>query len=77
MAQLTIYLPDDLESKARRVAKAERTTVSRWVAQQVSRRLSDSWPPEVLAAAGAVADFPDLETIRAGYGKDTKREKIR
>jgi hypothetical protein len=77
MAQLTIYLPDDVENKARRAAKANRTTVSRWVAEQISRSLRDSWPPEVLQAAGAFPDFPDLSEIRAGQAKAVEREKLR
>ena len=35
MAQITIYLPDEIESKVRKAAKARRTSVSRWIADQV------------------------------------------
>ena len=74
MAQLTIYLPDKLEAKARRAAKAKRESVSRWIADQIERGLTDSWPPTVLRAAGAVPDFPDLADLRKSYGKDAPRE---
>ncbi|HEY7333377.1 MAG TPA: hypothetical protein VH639_00740 [Bryobacteraceae bacterium] len=76
MAQLTIYLPDQLESKARKAAKAKHESVSRWIAGQIERGLSRAWPKEVLDAAGAVPDFPSLEDLRKGYGKDAAREPM-
>jgi hypothetical protein len=35
-------------------------------------------PPEVLALLGSWNDddFPDLDTIRSGYGSDCKREAL-
>ena len=77
MAQLTIYLPDDIENKARRAAKAKRMSVSRWVADQVAESIQGDWPKGVLDAAGAFRDFPSLEEIRKGYGADVSRERLK
>jgi hypothetical protein len=74
MAQITIYLPDEIENKARKAAKAKGTSVSRWIAQRVSDSLNNAWPKGVLDAAGAFPDFPSVEEIRKGYGKDSRRE---
>ncbi|HEV3330347.1 MAG TPA: hypothetical protein VG096_05160 [Bryobacteraceae bacterium] len=76
MAQITIYLPDDLEKQARKAAKAHRQPVSRWIADQLARTLEDRWPKGVLAAAGALPDFPSLRQVRKGYGRDTRREPV-
>ena len=76
MAQITIYLPDDVEHKARKAAKAEGKSVGRWVADQVVHALDESWPKGVLEAAGALRDFPDMEEIRKGGGKDMPRESL-
>ncbi len=76
MAQVTIYLPDEIESKARKAGKAEGESVSRWVADQVIQKLRSTWPDSGLKAAGAVPDFPSMEEIRAGYGRDLPRETI-
>lgn len=76
MAQITIYLPDDLEKQARKAAKALRKPVSRWIADQLVQSLEDRWPKGVLAAAGALPDFPDLQIIRKGYGRDATREPV-
>jgi hypothetical protein len=76
MAQITIYLPDEIEAKARKAAKAKRESVSRWIAVQIQHSLSDTWPKGVLDAAGALPEFPTLEKIRKGYGKDAVRETL-
>jgi hypothetical protein len=76
MSQITIYLPDAVENKARKAAKANGKSVSRWIADQVLQNLSDVWPEGVLDAAGALPDFPSLEEIRRGYGDDMPRESL-
>ena len=74
MAQITIYLPDEVEAKARKAAKAKGESVSRWIAGQVLNSLQQSWPKAVLEAAGALPDFPDLTELRKSLGKDAPRE---
>jgi hypothetical protein len=73
MSRIAIYLPDDAEKLAREAAKAKRTSVSRWVAEQVVSHLEDAWPEGVLNAAGAIPDFPSLKVIRKGHGRDAQR----
>ena len=58
-------------------AKAKRSSVSRWIAEQLAGRLEDAWPDGVLNAAGAIPDFPSLKEIRKGYGRDAHRESLR
>jgi hypothetical protein len=77
MAQFTIYLPDDVENKARKAAQAGRKSVSRWIADQVIHNLDDTWPKGVLDAAGVLPDFPGLKEIRKGYGRDVPRESVK
>jgi hypothetical protein len=74
MSRLTIYLPDDIATRATEAAKAQRVSVSRWIAEQAVRHLDDTWPEGVLNAAGAIPDFPSLLEIRRGYGPDARRE---
>jgi hypothetical protein len=76
MAQITIYLPDDLEKQARKAAKAHRLPFSRWIADQLVKSLRDEWPKGVLDAAGALPDFLDPRIIRKGYGRDVAREPL-
>ena len=76
MAQVTIYLADDLEAQARKAAKAEGTSLGRWVAGQIAEKVKNVWPPEVLAALGSFPDLADQATLRDGDGTDVARENF-
>ena len=76
MAQLTIYLPDAIEDRARKAAKKDGKSVSRWIAERVLQDLQGAWPKAVLDAAGALPDFPPLRKIRKGQGRDVPRESL-
>jgi hypothetical protein len=76
VAQVTIYLPDDVEASARKAAKLRGTSLGRFIADQVNETLKNTWPPEVLAAIGSIPEFPDAKTLRKGYGKDSRRETL-
>jgi hypothetical protein len=76
MAQVTIYLADEVEAQARKAAKIRGTSLGRWIAEQVAEKVKNTWPPEVLAAIGSFPDFPELKSIRSGYGKDAARERL-
>lgn len=76
MSQVTIYLADDLEARARKIADRQGTSLGRWIAEQVAKKVKDSWPPEVLAAIGSFPDFPDMADLHAGYGDDAARESL-
>jgi hypothetical protein len=76
MAQITLYLPDEVEHKAREAAKAQKTSVSRWIADQIKHSVEKSLPQSWIEAAGAFPDFPQAEELRKGYGKDAPRESV-
>jgi len=75
MAHLTIYLSADVAKRVRKAAKAANVSVSKWVAERVSKSVETSWPPEFLALAGKFPDFPDAD-LRKGYGEDVPRERL-
>ncbi len=74
MANITIYLPDAIEKKARKAAKAKQQPLSRWIAEQLAKSIEGGWSQEFLEAAGSLPDFPDSESLRSGYGPDAPRE---
>jgi hypothetical protein len=76
MAHLTIYLTDDVERRVRKAAKAAKVSVSKWVADRVTKSVETSWPPEFLALAGAFPEFPDTDELRKGNGEDLTRESL-
>jgi hypothetical protein len=66
MAQLTIYLPDEVEKKVRLEARRAKKSVSAYIADLATRqdsRLSDAaWAREVAKLYGSwVGPFPDLD----------------
>lgn len=76
VAHLTIYLSDDVETQVRKAAKEAKVSVSKWVADRVTKSIERSWPAEFLSLAGAFPDFPEADQLRKGYGVDVPRENL-
>jgi len=76
MGQVTIYLDDENEQRLRSAAAAAGMPVSRWVAALIQEKTRTEWPDSVRQLAGAWADFPDPEALRAGMGEDMPRESF-
>ena len=76
MANITIYLPDEVEKRVRAAAATEGAPVSRWIAKRLAELVESAWPAEFLKLAGAFPDFPEEADLRAGYGSDAAREPL-
>ena len=76
MAQVTIYLEDDVVNKMKIAAKESSISQSKWVSNLIRNRVSSQWPDSVKALAGSWVDMPDAETIREGFGQDASRESF-
>ena len=76
MAQITIYLDDEAVARVKKAAKAEKKSVSKWVAGKIDEQPERAWSEEFLSLRGAFKDFPLAEEIRANHGADSPREKL-
>ena len=76
MGQVTIYLDEKTEEQARAAARAERMSLSRWVAERIQRPGRGEWPASVRALAGAWTDLPAAEKIRKSHAKDIARGRL-
>ena len=76
MGQVTIYIDAETEKQARESARAEGLSLSKWVADRISRHSQREWPASVRELAGAWADLPSAELIRRREGKDIERERM-
>jgi hypothetical protein len=76
MGQVTIYLDDDTESKARAAATSEGVSLSKWVAGRIERSARAEWPAFVRDLAGAWSDLPSAEQLRKGKARDLQRERL-
>jgi hypothetical protein len=61
MPQVTLYLDEETDAKARAAAAAAGVSYSRWVAEIIRSRTRDQWPEQIRALAGSVRDFPRRE----------------
>lgn len=76
MAQVTIYLDSEAETRAKDAAKASNVSLSKWIADLIREKTDSSWPDSVRRLAGAWPDFPELGDIRAKPEKDVEREAL-
>jgi hypothetical protein len=76
MGQVTIYIDDKTEQKARASARAEGLSLSKWVAGRIQRRARREWPEAVRVLAGAWGDLPSAGRLRRPGAKDLPRERL-
>jgi len=76
MGQVTVYLDDDTEAKARAAAASKGVSLSKWVAERIERGARAEWPAFVRDLEGAWADLPSAEQLRKGQGKDFRRGRL-
>jgi hypothetical protein len=74
MAQLTLYLDDQLQTKLRQAAEQRKVSQSQFVAELIRKATADEWPPGALDWIGSMPDFPTAEELRAGLPPDLPRE---
>ncbi len=73
MAQVTLYIDADTQQRLREAAARRKVSQSQFVAELIRRATAAEWPPEVLALAGSLPDFPLAEELRAGQPPDVER----
>ncbi len=74
MAQVTIYLPEELESKIKKTAASLDLSLSKFITTVLEQKIRDEWSEESRRLAGAWKDFPTLEEIRETQAEDVRRE---
>lgn len=76
MGQVTIYLDEDTERRAKKAARSEGVSLSKWIALALRAKTATAWPKEVLDLEGAWPDFPELEELRRVAPADARREEL-
>ena len=76
MAQITLYIDEATQVRLREAAASRKVSQSQFVAELIRGATSTDWPPEVLALAGSVPDFPLAEELRAGQPPDAERVSL-
>ena len=73
MAQISLYIDDATQARLRDAAALRKVSQSQFVADLIRKATASEWPPEVLALAGAIPDFPLADELRAGLAPDAER----
>jgi len=76
MAQVTIYIPNDLESQIKEMAKSLNISISKFISTILEQKVKNEWSNESRKLGGSWDDFPTLEEIRANQGQDVQREEF-
>ncbi len=76
MAQVTLYLDDDVQSLMDEAVKASGLSRSRWVSELIRRQVRQQWPADILAMAGSFPDFPLREDWAAAQPPDIERVSL-
>ncbi len=65
MAQITIYIDNNLEEKIKEVAKNTGQSISKYISNAIEQKLNNSWNEDVKTLSGSWSDFPTLKEIRS------------
>jgi hypothetical protein len=80
MAQMAIYIDNQLAERLEKAVKASGKSKSKWVAGAIRRSLQDEWPEGFFELAGKWEDDvgPEeiLDRIRKGIGVHDQRESL-
>jgi hypothetical protein len=76
MAQITIYINNDLESKVKEIANSLDTSISKYISTVIERNINNNWNPKIKNLAGSWSDFPSIEEIRNNNNLDAQREEF-
>jgi post-segregation antitoxin (ccd killing protein) len=76
MTEITVFLDNELEDKAKAAAAELGISLDVWITETIREKTADRWPPEVFALAGSWPDFPDIETLRAECRDNISRETL-
>jgi len=76
MAQVTIYIPNDLESQIKAMASSLNISISKFISTILEQKVQNEWSRGSRKLAGAWDDFPTLQEIRTSQGYDVPREEF-
>ena len=76
MAQVTIYIPNDLESQIKAMASSLNISISKFISTLLEQKVQNEWSHSSRNLAGSWDDFPTLQEIRANQGQDAQREEF-
>jgi len=75
MAQVTIYMNNEIETKVKKLAKDMNVSISKYISTILEQKTANSWNSDMKNLSGAWSDFSSIEEIRSiERVNDSKRE---
>ncbi|MFA5233302.1 MAG: DUF6364 family protein [Sulfurimonas sp.] len=77
MAQVTIYIDNNLEEKVKKLAKSAGTSISKFISNILEQKVKTSWDDSVRELSGSWRDDSAFDEEMKSYKTaDTKREEL-
>lgn len=76
MPQVSLYLNNKTYDKVRRAAEAEAMSVSKWVAEKLTRAMVEDWPDGFDQLFGSISDETFGAPERESFVSDAARENL-
>ncbi len=76
MAQVTIYMDNNLETKVKEVANSLNLSISKFISSLLEKNIQNEWNENIKNLSGSWSDFPTLDEIRESKVDDVKREEF-
>lgn len=77
MAQVTIYMDNNLEEKVKKLAKSAGTSISKFISNILEQKVKTSWDDSIRELSGSWSDDTAFdEDIQNYKTADTKREEL-
>lgn len=76
MAQVTIYMDNNLEKKIKELAINTGVSISKFISNALEQKVNNNWSAETAKLEGSWSEFVTLEEIRAADADDAKREAL-
>ena len=73
MAQVTIYMNNNLEEKIKTIAQSMNISISKFIATSLEQQLKEEWPNSIKKLSGSWDDFADLKEIKNSSTQDVPR----
>ena len=76
MPQISLYIDEKTLKKVENAAKRQKTSISKWVAEQIRSRVEPAYPVDFEALFGSIADDTFMEPEEISFGSDVAREEM-
>lgn len=76
MSQLTIYLEEETLRRVRKVARAEKRSVSEWAREKMLQGLKTGWPDGYFELFGALQDDAFHRPPQGDWKEDVERPRL-